>query len=431
MTNRVFIGHIDAAQAHREAYIAIIRSALHGFGHQKEFAQELGIEAPHLSNMLNPGLALDGEVSKVFKRTPDPELAKRMVSHLPIGDEVRQSLWEHLEMVWEGERAALIPYTSQRWLTRYTIDDLLGDIGQEHVAATHTSNPEDARHKYLVLQRACKLIVGRINPYPDQVNNDDLDVSANPLEFAQVSLFLHDVQCVLDRGYDALAHAKYSYEVMAACDPDGFPNRVEYFDHLLVNTAVAECLAYRNMGLVKEAIDASLKAENLVSDRGSRAAQFWLPHIYMHRLKALIETPRFTVGDVDGLVRQVEEAYIRRPGDFEYRWQIHLIEARARGYLQYGIQSGSQLRLRRAGELLRDIAEQIDHCPLGPVHKTSLLRTYARIQWNLGIVDAWQHYILLALRIAVGAGLEHQIAQSKKEYGVMVSSMIQELRSPI
>lgn len=387
-----FVESIDAAQAHREAYIAILKNALRKRGGKKEFARELGIRPEHLSNLLNPGIELAGDKTS-FKRTPSPELAARIMTHLPLESEARTKFQEHLEMVWQGESAALIPYASQRWLTRYTIDDLLRDIGKAHFDATGTPDLDQARHTYQVVARACHLIVGRIEPYPDRVSNSDPDLDSNPLEFVQVCLFLHDVQCVLNHTYDALAHAKYAYGVMAACDPEKFRARREYFDHLLVNTAVAECLAYRNMGLHKEANEASNKPEMLVEDLESTGAQFWLPHILLHRLKGLTEQGNFAVGDVDSLVRQAEEAYQIRPKDLEFEVRLHvqLLEARARGYLEYGVKMNSKLRCRRAAQLLQDSVDRIDELPLGSVQKTRLLRTYASAQWRLGNLDAWRY----------------------------------------
>lgn len=415
---------IDAAQAHRETYIAVIKAALRNHGAKQAAALELGLWPHHLSEALNPEVD-----TEAYTRKLNPARVERLVQMLSLDPEVRQSLLEHIYLAWAEERAALIPLSSQRWLTHYTIADLLSDIGQAHVAATSTSDTEEARHKYREIRHACQIVAGRIDFDPHRVDNDDPDFNSNPLEFVQVCLFLHDVQCVLNRADDALAHSKYASQVMAACEPSDFARRREYFDHLLVNTAVAECLAYRNLNLPKEADEASRKAEKLVEETGSYSAQYWLPHIYMHRLHAVIERPYFVVGDVDGLVRQVEQAYKRRQGDFEERWHIQLMEARARGYLQYGIRHQSQLRLRRAGEVLGKVVEQIGRLPLGSVQKTRLLRTYGRVQWHLGKRDAWRHYIRSALEIAVSAGLDHQVAQAKEEYGSEVLAIIEELQS--
>ncbi|HEX9987301.1 MAG TPA: hypothetical protein VGE45_02350 [Chloroflexia bacterium] len=420
----MFLDKIDAAQAHRETYIAVINSALSNHGDKQTAARVLGLLPHHLSETLNPGVDTDA-----YTRKLSPARVERLVRLLSLDPEIRQSLLEHIYLAWAEERVALSPHSSQRWLTHYAIADLLNDIGQAHVAATSTSNLEEARHKYRVIRRACQIIVRRIDFDPHRVDNDEPDLNSHPLEFVQVCLFLHDVQCVLNRADDALAHAKYAYQIIAACVPEEFARRREYFDHLLVNTAVAECLAYRNLNLPKEAIEASYKAEQLVEEKRSHGGQFWVPHIYMNRLKAIIERPSFTVGDVDGLVRQIEEAYKRRLGDFEERWYIQLMEARARGYLQYGIRTKSRLRLRKAGEALLKMVEQIDHLPIGPVQKTRLLRTYGKVQWHLGALDAWRYYVRWALQTASSAGLDHQLVQAKEEYGSAVMPIIKELQS--
>src|SRR5688572_10768545 len=337
----MFLEKFDAAQAHRETYVAVIKSVLREPGAKQALAEKLGRKPQHLSNMLNPGTN-----AETYTRTPNPRTSERLVALLPLEPEVRASLLEHLYRAWEGERGALRPYTytSGRALTHYTIADLLGEIGQAHVEATHAVDPTEAKRKYRVLRHACKRVLERIDPDPARVDSDDLDFNANPLEFAQVCLFVHDVQCVFNRADDALVHAKYARGVMDACDPTRFRKRGEYFGHLRVNAVVAECLAYRNLGLHREAIAASYEAEALVEETGGAGAEFWLPDICLHRLNALIRTPRFTLSDVRGLVGRAEREYegrARRAGragraaEPHLRWRVQLLEGEARAYLEY------------------------------------------------------------------------------------------------
>jgi hypothetical protein len=419
---------VDAAQAHREMYIAIIKSVLRTYGDQKALAEKLGIQPEHLSSMLSAGLDRFEINPEAFIRTPGRKVAEQIIELLPTDSEIRQSLLWHFQMVWQGQHATLLPLSSRLWLLQDTIVDLLNEIGQAHLAANRTPDLQVARHNYRVIERACKLIVRRIDPNPDLVDDKDPDLNGHPLEFIQVCLFLHDVQCVLNRAHDALAHAKYAYYLMAACDEDRFRHRIEYFDHLMVNTAVAECLAYRNMGLVKEAQWASEKAEWLIEQSRSSAGEFWRPHIYLHRLKALIEMPRFTIGEIDQLVRQAAEAFDVTSGGSMESHRLQMVEAQARAYLQYGVHYNSRLRLREAERLLRQIVEQIDEHSLGVVHKTRILRTYASIEWGLGELDAWNRYVELGLQTALSAGLIHQLAQAEQEYGSAVLPILYKLK---
>jgi hypothetical protein len=421
----LFLAKIDSAQVHRETYVAVLNHILRKPGDKQALADRLGIYAEHLSGILNAGVSVDAYI-----RTPGPRLAEQIVEALPLDPAWRRSLFENMYLAWSDEHEAFAPYAYQRPLTRYAITDLLRDIGQAHVEATHTSDFAEARHKYRVLRRACILIRDRIDPDPNHVDSDDPDFNANPLEFAQICLFLHDVQCVLNRADDALANAKYAFWVVSRCNPNKLRNQEGYYEYLYVNTVVAECLAYRNLNLPKKAYEASQRAEALILELGTPNTEFWLPHILMHRLKALIAKPRFTLTEVDGLLRQVGQYYEMRPNDFRLHYQIGLKEAEARGYLEYGLRCGTGHSIKRADLLLRDLVESIDRTPkrvLGPVHKSRLFRTYAKVKWTCGRLDEWEHYIRLSLEIALTAGLDHQLAQTREEYGPIIESIIDEV----
>ncbi len=421
----MLLDKIDATQVHRETYIAVINGMLRKRGDKQTLADKAGMKAEHLSNMLNPGLTADSYI-----RTPGPKLAERIVALLPVDLEVRQSLREHLYFAWAGERETLTSYSRQRMLSYYAIRDIVGDLGRAHVEATHTADPRLAKHNYRVISHACKLILERIDPDPERVGSADPDFDANPLEFVQVCLFLHDVQCVLNRADDALFHAKVAAQIMEACDRDKFSTRIDYFDHLKVNTLVAESLAYRNLKLLKQADEASRKAEELIQELGSTSAEFWLPHVYMHRLKAVIQRSRFTLGDVDGLLMQIDKAYGRRPYDFQPRWQEQLAEARARGYLQYGIRCGTGHSIKTAARILQKTAESIERNEtpqLGAVLRSRIARTYAETLWHQKEFEGWKLYIQLSLSIALNAGLDHQLAEANQEYGSAILPIIIEL----
>ena len=424
-----FLEAIDVAQAHRETYTAVIKSALRRRGDKQALAEQLGEKPEHLSNMLNTG-----EAGEAYIRTPDPQLAENMVDLLRLDREVRDDLKKHIYLAWRAEReslARLAPGPSQaapRLLTRFMLADLITDVGSYHHTATRTADTEEARHKYRVLRWACKVVIARTDPNPTRVNNKEADFDSNPLEFVQFCLFLHDVQCVLNRADDALLHAKYATQIMQACQPADFRTRKEQFDRLAVNTVVAECLAYRNLNLPKQALLKSDEAEALIRKIDTEEARYWLPHALENRLKALITMPRFTLRDVRSLAERAEEAFAKMPVHFESRWQISLREAEARAYLQYGLQSESKHSLREAAQLLRDVVDRIDDVPqLGPVSKTRLLRTYARVSGKLGQADQWAHYMHAALATALDAGLVHQVEQAREEYGEELLPILREL----
>ncbi len=416
---------LDIAHLHRETYIAVMNSALRHHGDKRALAEALGIRVQHLSNLLN-----SGESGDTYVRTPGPRLAERIADLLPLDKEVREDLKSHIYLAWLAEREALgylfhSRRARYRALTRFMLADLLTAIGNFHFVASRTADPQEARHKYRVLRRACKLALARIDPDPEKVNNSHEDFDANPLEFVQLCLFLHDVQCVLNRADDALVHAKYATQIMEACEPTDFYMRKDYFEHLKVNTVVAECLAYRNLNLTGQALRESYKAEALVKEIGTYAAGYWLPHALENRLKALVSTPRFTLGEVLSLSKQAEAAFSQRPDNFESRWQLSLKEAEARAYMEYGVQNESERSLRQAAGLLQDVVENVDKVPqLGPVTKTRLLRTYARVHWKLGHRDEWLHFMRVALDTALHAGLTHQVEQAKDEYGQELSPIL-------
>jgi hypothetical protein len=415
------------AQAHREAYRALIDSALPSRGDKAKFAQELGISPEYLSNLRN-----SQEDSFDYGRTPGPELTRKIATKLHLEHEQKAALIEHIAYVWTWEHRhkrlrgieEFYPTISQRalhaskqvgsvigrvsharLLTEPTLTEMLVEVGEAREIATTTADPALARAYYRAIVDACTLLLARTS------------ARQTPIEFVRICLLLHDAVCVLNRQDEGVFLAKLAREVIEEVAPGDYKNgiRIErgVFDHLMVNVVVAQCLAYRNLNIPKHATALTEDAERIMVQLHSPDAAIWSRHIYEHRLKAISELPRFSLRAVSDLAEQAREAHVRQMGEMNAHTDLRIAEAEARGYLRYGTENS----VRNAYLILRDRMEKLDTVSgYGPVHKSHLLRTYASIHRRLGNEDGWAHYIRFALEIAVEAGLDHQIYEARRAY---------------
>jgi hypothetical protein len=426
-------------QAHREAYRALVDSALRSRGDKAKLARELDISPEYLSNLRN-----SKEDSFDYGRTPGPELAHRMAITLPFDRAQRDEFLEHVAYVWtwehrygrlRGIEAFYEPQShspiyiplgtsrqagyvgSQVWnasqFTELALTELATEVAEAREVATATTDSALARKYYKAIKEASTLLLARTN------------AREQPIEFVYLCLLLHDTVCILNRPGKGVFLARIATEVMEELE-EGDSRSGARLDrgrirHLKVNVLVAQCLTYRYLNMPKRADALAVEAERRMERLRSPEATIWARHIYEHRLKAISEMPRFSLRIISDLAQKAREAQVRQTGEMTAHADLRIADAEARGYLRYGTQKSA----REAYLILRDRVEKLHAVAgYGPVHKSHLLRTYASILRKLGDQDGWAHYIRSSLEIAAGAGLDHQISEARRAYGPTVIDTI-------
>jgi tetratricopeptide (TPR) repeat protein len=349
----------------------------------------------------------DPDNLRELKRTPSPKVAKRIVYALPLSEEQRQSLLEHMVLASERRLRAYNAIRSE--LPDRPIDDFLSELRQAHQQASFAHDFSLSRAKYRVVREGSGAVLKQLN------------LDRHPLAFVELCFLRHDAQCVLNRPDDALWYAKLARSVLETLDPSEYRRHREKIDDLVVNAIRAEAVAYHNLKLFREAYRCCEEAE--ASPAIKRHLDFWKPHLYRDKINALVGIPRFAITEAEGLAEQVQtvcEKDIYR--EEENNLLLFLIrESLARSYIQHG-------NFRKAERILQSELERMDRLSyLGPLHRTLLLRTYARLCWKQGDHYGWQHLIHLALVISFEAGLDHQVSEIQTEYGDVLAPILQDL----
>ncbi len=231
----------------------------------------------------------------------------------------------------------------------------------------------------------------------------------------------NDIQCVLNRADDALWHAKVAHMLLQTLDPSSYRQAREQIDNLLVNAIRSEAVAYHNLKLIRKANDCCDEAERTLAFK--RNSSFWTPHLYRDKISALADKPRFSITDAVVLADQVQDVCEGDTFSSEENELLTILAKHhlARAYLQHG-------NLRKAEVILQSELERAMKLTyIGPLHRTLLLRTYARLSWRKGDLSGWKHFISNALELALSAGLSHQLIEMQKEYQDALAPIVQGL----
>ncbi len=143
------------------------------------------------------------------------------------------------------------------------------------------------------------------------------------------------------------------------------------------------------------------------------ARTFWLPHLYRHQIVTVSGKPRFSQYQVRALAHLAKTACSQRFDPLDPQVDLLIDESLASAYLRFG----SERSIRAAARLLQPAVESMERVPyLGPLHRTILLKSYARACWAQRRTDEWRHYVQQALTTAVDAGLQHQVRVIRRQY---------------
>lgn len=391
------------ARLHREVYVATLRSALKAWGRHRDFAVRIGRTREYLEYLLRE----DGI------RVPGPETVKRIADCLPLPAQQREELQQH--MLQSAERRVRARRAAHHVVAAISTTETLERMRAAHWAATYADEPEEVRAQYRLLYDLAKALVQQEG------------MRRLPLVLIETCLLLHDVESVLDRPGDALYHARLAGSVVRGLDPGNYRQSRDRFDHLALNVPYAEAVTLTTLGLQRQATD-RLQYAQVNAGLRATAATFWLPHLYRHRLATLAGQARFSLYQAEEWAKLARTACERRDDPLDPQVSLLIDVSLARIYLRYG----SRLALRKASRLLRPGVETLPQAPyLGPVHRLSVLTTFARICWREQRSDEWAHYTREALALATAAGLQHQVRKIWDEYGEALAPLCDAMILPI
>jgi hypothetical protein len=386
--NKTFIELAWESHLHREAYIAILKSAMNTPGSKRLFAQQVGITPEYLSYLLNPE----------DHRTPGLKIAEKIAAASPLDPEQRESLLTHLCLA--SQRRVQEATSLQAELPDRPIAEYVEMLGQAHHLASITTDPLLSKRQYLAVRDASANLLKH------------LSLQAAPLAVVQICLILHDTQCLLNRPDDALYHAKLASLLTANIDSSAYPGQHAYLDHLEFEARRAQAVAYHNMRLPKEAYACCEAAEATRAMR--EQPEVCKPHLYRDKLNIVSRLPRFTLSEADGLAHQVRHICNHRADTLDPVWDFLIQRSLGRAYIAYG-------NLHRARRILGGLLSQLHHIPqLGLLHQTLFLNTYAKLLWKLGEHDEWQQTARHAFGLAASAGLIHQFNEMRQDYGPLI-----------
>ncbi|MBF6590343.1 MAG: hypothetical protein IVW57_07405 [Ktedonobacterales bacterium] len=387
-------------QAHREVYIALLRSTLTTRGSKGRLALAAGISPQYLSYLLNTGT----EDSGTF-RVPSPRVAEKIAAALPADPERRDAVRQHMYLAslrrLRGARMLATRAPGAR-AEEGEVRARVAEVGAAHHAATFTNDPLLARQTYHAVRDVCADLLRRLEPVRDA------------LAFVDLCFLLHDAQCVLNCPADALYAAKRARSVLESLDADSRSR--ERLACLRVQAIRAETVAYHNLGLFRQAHTRCLEAEAF--EAAQQEPDEHLIHVYRDKIDALLGLPRFAVSEVAGLADQVERICQRRANPLDPLWVVMTRRSEAHAYLRHG-------NLTRASQVMEAQVARMETVPfIGPLHRAMLLKVSARILWAAGARDAWEDVARRALGLAVAGGLTHQISELRREFGSALTPLL-------
>ena len=271
----MWLDALDQAHLHRELAIAILDSALAVPGSKRAFAAAVGITPQYLSYLCDP----------LGSHQPSPALAERLAAALPGDADLRHRLLGHLL----GARAARAVGRRAVRGAGTALTAALVTLRAARDAATFAPDPVGAARQYRVVRDAVAALLPAVSP------------ARSPLDFCELCLLAHDVECVLNAADRALWYARQAQVVPADVQArDGLPDDPRYA-HYTVNIPMAVAVAYNNLRLPGPALEAYAAAVAAAGVGGPAGLAFWLPHLHRGWINTLAKQPRFTLGDVTGL----------------------------------------------------------------------------------------------------------------------------------
>jgi len=371
------------AQLHRETYIAVLNGLLQEPASKRQFAKTVGITPQYLSYLLNP-----------YDRLPGAALARKMVAALPLDADARADLYEHMLLAREKRVKACQVILQDFGRTDVAMH--LDIIQRAQQAAVFSRDPHQANVQQQVMRNSGVLLLSQLMP------------SVYPLEFAQLALWLSEMEGILNRQMNALYYAKQAHSVLSHIERTDFKLEArEHFDQLVVNTLRTEGVAYHNLKLDGTAYARYCAAEQ--TPAAARQAGAWLPHLYRDKINAYSGGARFSIRSVEAWVQHGKTLCEQSVHPQAALWSFMLDHSLAKAYLRYG-------NLKKGERLLTNLNEALPRLPVvGPLHRVLFLKIYAEAFWQTGDQAGWQAMLGSALTLATDAGLTHQIGEISRQ----------------
>ncbi len=335
-------------------------------------------------------------------RMPSLKAARKMAENLPAPKEYQQAFLHHLTEARKAYEAAYQEVFEHTTLRR-PIDDYLEELRSSFQVASFSQEIHKARTHYQRVLHISKVLVGTLHP------------EIYLLEYLEACSLLAHVSYIFDQAANGLYWAKLGQLIADVYDIENLKNysERELLDIRRFLLTRDEGLAYYNLNQPKFALQCYDRAEILLPKH-----HILSPEIYRNKLLSLSTLPRFVIGNARDLARQAEKAF-DKTGD-QFRMLMNN-EALARTYIAYG----NWLNLRRAKKLLHSTLEQLDSSSnAGPLLRTVVLVTTARLYWCENDRSSWEYMIKQALKIINDAGLFHQYRKILKEYGNAIAPFI-------
>lgn len=376
----------DEIDIEQDVVIATLDSALASRGDAKKFAERAGVSPVCVSY-------IRGERGNI----PRVETAQRIARALPLSAQERNAWLNRVKRIWELRRHQ---HERVRQSVRdRALEEQIGEIRQAHGAATFAVDPKIARARYRQVESAAGDLIRLVNP------NED------PIHYIELCLLNHDALCVVNRNRDALWYAERASRISGNIDdPRRYHVTREQFDEFRVNALRSEAVSLHNLKLYRQAFEKCREAEE--SDALKRNANFWMPHLYRDAINAMEGIPRFSIRRAQKFAERVQDICQERADELDPFLFFLISQSLARAYIKHS-------NLKAAYRVLVPQLDRMSQIKfLGPLHQVIFWRTFARLciaDGNAG--DDFQYLAREGLRIAKEAGLAHQLAEMRTEFG--------------
>lgn len=276
---------------HRKMYVDLIRAYLRDYGSQRDLACALGVTEAYVSFLLEPLRAAaakrrgpywasvltvpEYEIVEAFKflKTPSEERADQIADQLCTDVERRDVLLYHINLA----RGPSLRTPGKIAMPADQAQSILTTIGSIHQVALFDPNASANRDAYSdVWHRAAGLA-------------EVIDPLRNPLEYAQVLMYLHDAAQVYGRPDLSLRYARKA--ILALSSP---PESVEQAAvRLRINALLAEAVSLNTLGLAPEAMVVMGQAAHTPGYR--HEPESWLRSFLEQQLTAFARSPRVPI----------------------------------------------------------------------------------------------------------------------------------------
>jgi hypothetical protein len=276
---------------HRQMYVDLIRAYLRDYGSQRDLARALGITEAYLSFLLEPLRVAgatrrslhwasvltipDYEVVDAFKflKTPSEERADQIADQLCTDMERRDVLLYHINLA----RRPSLEVRENMTIPADHAQSVLTAIGNIHQVALFHPDTLANRDAYSdVWDRATGLA-------------EVIDPLRNPVEYAQVLMYLHDAAQVFNRPDLSLEYARKA--ILALSTLQG---RVQdAVVRLRINALLAEAVSLNTLGLAGDAMAVIGRAAHTPGYQ--HEPESWLRSFLEQQLTAFARSSRVSI----------------------------------------------------------------------------------------------------------------------------------------